>query len=76
MCHASTIKRKEERWGRGCGMFREMTVPRPEESSPNRYGFASEDLLSLSNYSMRNVVGSGSRGEMQHGGSHRGLVGM
>ena len=43
--------------------------PSPEESSPNRYGFDSEDLLSLSNYSSRDIVDSDSRGETQHGGS-------
>ena len=64
----------EEGMKRWDGLGFDSASPSPEESLPIRYGFGSEDLLSLSNYSTRNKEDSGSRSETAHGGLTGGPV--
>ena len=59
------------RWG---GLGFDSASPSPVESLSLRYGLGSEDLLPLSNYSMRNIEESGSRSETAHGGLTGGPV--
>ncbi len=48
--------------------------PSPEESPPNRFGYYSDELMSLSDCSGRNEEGSGPRRMESHGGSNGGPI--